>query len=204
MTQLSEALARIEVLRSGKRRVIVGLAGCPGAGKSTVAAELVDALGPIAALVAMDGFHLADAELVRRGWRDRKGAPHTFDVHGYATLLRRLRNELDHPVFAPRFDRSIEDSIAAAVCVEPSVEVVVTEGNYLLLDHDGWESVAPLLDECWYVDLADEVRIERLITRHVAHGRTPEAAAEWVHRSDEANARLIATSAPRAHWRWVR
>lgn len=201
---IDEALARIEALRQGKRRTLIGLAGCPGAGKSTVAAELVDALGPAAALVPMDGFHLADAELVRRGWRDRKGAPHTFDVFGYVALLRRLRTEVDHPVYAPRFDRSIEDSIAGGICVEPSVEVVVTEGNYLLADHSGWEHVAPLLDECWYVDLADDVRIERLIARHVAHGRTPEAAAEWVHRSDEANAHLIAATAHRAHWRWGR
>jgi pantothenate kinase len=197
---IDEALARIEALRSGKRRVLVGVAGCPGAGKSTLAAELVEALGSIAAVVPMDGFHLADAELVRRGWRARKGAPHTFDVSGYVALLRRVRDELDRPVYAPRFDRQIEDSIAAAICVEPDVEVVITEGNYLLLDTDGWELIAPLLDARWFVDLDDELRLARLIARHIEHGTEPAEARAWATGTDELNSRLISRTRHRADW----
>lgn len=176
--------------RVGARR-IVGIAGCPGAGKSTLAAGLVAEHPDTHALVPMDGYHLANEQLRRLGRADRKGAPDTFDVEGYVALLERLRENPGETVFAPRFDRRIEEPIANAVAVEPHHTTVITEGNYLLHDDGGWERVRPLLDECWYVDCSYPVRIVRLIARHIEHGRTGSAAAAWVRDVDEPNARLV-------------
>ena len=172
------------------RRRIIGIAGCPGAGKSTLAAGLVAQHPDTHVLVPMDGFHLADDELRRLGRSDRKGAPDTFDVDGYVALLERLADASD-TVYAPRFDRRIEASIADAITIEPHHTTVVTEGNYLLHDAGGWERVRPLLDECWYVDCDDAARVERLIARHVGNGRSAADAAEWVRTVDEPNARLV-------------
>jgi pantothenate kinase len=132
------------------------------------------------------------------GRRDRKGAPDTFDAAGYVALLRRLREPGPGAVYAPVFDRHLEEAIAGAIRVEPTVPLVITEGNYLLLDTGGWADVRPLLDEAWYVDVDDDVRVERLIGRHVEHGKQPAYARDWVLRSDEANARLVTATRHRA------
>ena len=135
----------------------------------------------------MDGFHLSDARLRELGLSDRKGAPETFDREGYVDLLRRLRDP-SVEVRAPRFHREIEASVPDEITVAPNVRLVVTEGNYLL----HWPDVRPLLDEIWYVDVADDGRrVASLIARHESFGRTPAAARAWVLRSDEANARLV-------------
>ncbi len=177
---------------------ILGITGQPGAGKSTLAGALVSALAGDAVYLPMDGYHLAQAELVRLGRADRKGAPDTFDGAGFVALLRRIREAPGHVVYAPEFDRSIEQPIAGAIPIEPEVRLVVTEGNYLLMDGPPWSDVRPLLDEAWFVDLEPGVRLARLIERHVRYGRTPEAAREWVMRSDEANASLVAATIGRA------
>ena len=179
-------------------RAVLGLCGPPGAGKSTFAAQLVAALGPQSVVVPMDGFHLQDEELAALGRLDRKGAPDTFDVGGYATLLRRLREQPEVPAYAPAFDRDRELSLAGAIPVLPRHRLVVTEGNYLLLDQPAWREVRAQLDECWYLAADDEVRRDRLVERHVRHGRSRDEATAWVLRSDEANARLVESTRGRA------
>ncbi|MDN5798088.1 MAG: nucleoside/nucleotide kinase family protein [Intrasporangium sp.] len=207
MRPLYDALVRrLVALVTGAEagtRVIVGITGAPGAGKSSVARGLLErlgapapeGLGPDAArLVPMDGFHLADRQLERLGLTDRKGAPETFDADGYVALLRRLLEERGQTVYAPGFERDLEQPIAAAIAVEPSVRLVITEGNYLLLPQEPWVSVRSLLAEVWFVDIDDATRVGRLVARHERFGKSPQAAREWVLRSDEANARLVAAT----------
>lgn len=203
MTQPVDAalLERARQLASGPRRLL-GITGPPGAGKSTLAAALVAALGGRAVLVPMDGFHLAQAELERLGRADRKGAPDTFDAAGFVALLTRLRAAAGkggkETVYAPTFDRTIEEPVAGAIPVEPHVPLIVVEGNYLLHDDGAWSRVPALLDETWYVDVDDAVRVERLVERHVAFGKAPAAARAWALGPDELNARLVAAGRARA------
>lgn len=177
---------------------MLGIAGPPGVGKSTLADQVVAALGPVAALVPMDGFHLAEAELHRLGRHDRKGAVDTFDGAGFVALLRRLREPGPETVYAPLFRRDLEEPIAGAIPVPPTVRLVVTEGNYLLLPDEPWGEVRTLLDEAWYLDLDQEERLRRLTLRHIAYGRTPDEAAKRARGSDQVNAELIAGTAHRA------
>lgn len=183
-------------------RPVLGIVGAPGAGKSTLAAQVVaavvEARGPVVALVPMDGFHLAGSELVRLGRADRKGAPDTFDAAGYVALLRRLRTGGPDVVYAPEYRRELEEAVAGAIAVGPEVRLVVTEGNYLLVDDGPWASLGPLLAESWFLAPDDDQRIERLVARHVRFGKSPEAARAWATGPDERNARLIATTAVRA------
>lgn len=178
-------------------RRLIGVTGPPGVGKSTYAAGLVEAADVPAALVPMDGFHLHPDELRRQGLRDRMGAPETFDVAGYAALLRGLRTATA-AVHAPGFDRTVERPVPDALTVGPEVGLVVTEGNYLLLDEPGWREVRAALDEVWFLTLPEGVRRQRLIARHVEFGKTPRQAQEWVERVDEANAALVEATRGRA------
>ena len=184
-----DALVRRALGRPG--RALIGIAGPPGAGKSTLAERLVTAVGPAAAWVPMDGFHLADAALDRLGLRARKGAPETFDGWGYLALLRRLAVETGHPVWAPDFERTLEQPVAGRIPVDPEVRLVVTEGNYLLLDRPPWPQVRAALSEVWYVEADAGVRLERLLARHVEFGKSPAEARAWVAAVDEPNARLV-------------
>ena len=195
--------ARELIQRSG--RALLGLAGPPGCGKSTLAAALQAEFAGIAQVVPMDGFHLASAELERLGRRDRKGAPDTFDAAGYAALLRRLLAQGDDEVvYAPEFRREIEEPVANAIPVFAGTQLVITEGNYLLLDDDRWAPVRGLLDEIWYVDIDDAPRLEQLARRHMQFGRSADEAVAWVANTDEPNARLIEASRARASFvfRW--
>jgi pantothenate kinase len=176
------------------RRRIIGIAGAPGAGKSTYAERVVAESardGVPAAYVPMDGFHLADASLRALGLLDRKGAPETFDAWGYAALLERIRTA-EHTVWAPGFERDLEQPLPGAIAVPADTELVVTEGNYLLLDRPEWRAVRARLDEVWFLDAPDDVRRSRLVARHVSFGKSPAEAEAWVARVDDANAALVA------------
>lgn len=187
-------LERAHALAGGGERRILGVTGPPGSGKTTVAGLLRDALSPNAVVVPMDGFHLSNAELVRLGRRDRKGAPDTFDGGGYVALLRRLRAPAEPVVYAPEFDRAVEEAFAGSIAVSADVPLVITEGNYLLLEGDPWSAVRNLLDEVWYLDGNDDERLERLIARHVRHGKSTVEARAWANGTDARNAvRITAT-----------
>jgi pantothenate kinase len=200
---LLAAVVRLAAARhaGGRSRVLVGLTGPPGAGKSTLAAWLVGALpgaGLGAAYLPMDGFHLANAVLLALGRRDRKGAPDTFDADGYLALLRRVAAGDGRTVYAPRFHREVEESYAAEIAIDPRVRVVVTEGNYLLLADPPWRDVRGCLDAVWYVTVPDTVRRERLVRRRVGLGQPAAEAAAWADGSDQRNADLVAGTLLRA------
>lgn len=200
---LDDLAARARGLVRDGRRAVLGIAGAPAAGKTTLAEELVAAVAAHAgpqwvAHVPMDGFHLADAELDRLGLRAVKGAPDTFDAAGYAALLRRLREDGDEIVYAPGFERVIEQPIAGAIPVPRSARLIVTEGNYLLLGDARWTPVRALLDEVWYADLDDGERLRRLVDRHRRFGKDEAAAVAWATGTDERNARLVAATRDRA------
>jgi pantothenate kinase len=180
--------------RADGRRRVLGIAGGPGAGKSTLAASLA---GPEVAVVGMDGWHLANSVLDRLGRRERKGAPDTFDAAGYVAFLARARSR-ETTVWAPEFRREIEEPIAGALEVPPSALVLVTEGNYLLLAEPPWNGIRALLDEAWFLEPDDDVRRARLVARHERHGRSHAEAVARADGSDAANARMVAATAHRA------
>ena len=183
-------IERARALLDRGGRTLLGITGAPGSGKSTLARDLAEQLradGVGVALVPMDGFHLPQAELVRRGLRDVMGRIDTFDAEGYLALLRRLRDETDRTVTAPDFDRTVEEPVADAIRVEPDVRLVLTEGNYLLDDEPPWPDVRATLDEVWFVETDDASRVERLLARHVEFGKTEEEARRWMARVDEPN-----------------
>jgi pantothenate kinase len=185
------------LIADGRRRIL-GITGAPGAGKSTLAQQIADALGEDAVLVGLDGFHLSNSELHRLGRHARKGAADTFDAAGYINLLRRLRAQNEPVVYAAYFDRNLEESIACAVPIRSRIPLVVTEGNYLLVDDDAWRGTSELLDECWYIEPDEDTRMQRLIARHMQFGRSAEQAYERSHGSDQRNAELIENTRARA------
>lgn len=207
MTTFADLVGRARGFISA-RRALLGITGSPGAGKTTLVSALSEALrsNPPADLgtnrvahVPMDGFHLAEVELCRLGLAARKGAPETFDAGGYVALLRRLRADdpADDPVYAPAFERVLEQPLAGAIPVPHTVRLVLTEGNYLLLD-GRWAGVRAELDEVWFCDLRADVRQSRLIARHVAFGKAPEQADAWVADVDGPNAALVEATRDRA------
>lgn len=204
---LMQLVDRIERMSAGMAgTVVVGIVGAPGAGKTTLAEQLITMLNRDEpdpeeqryAHVPMDGFHLSDLELTRLGLFGLKGAPETFDAFGYAALLERVRAPRNSVVYAPGFERTIEQPIAGVVPVYPTVRIVLTEGNYLLLDRPGWREVRAQCTEVWYCEQEDSVRVGRLIERHIRFGKSRVAAQEWVERVDQPNARLIEATKARA------
>lgn len=187
---------------AGGSRFLLGIAGSPGGGKTTLAGGLVERLdrraAGTAASVPMDGFHLANSTLDRLGLRGRKGAIETFDGWGFVALLDRLRSETDHVVYAPGFARVVDEGIAGQVAIPPTATIVVIEGNYLLVDREPWSGIRDRLDAAWFCSTPLPEREARLVDRHVRHGRTREAATAWAREVDGANAALIESTKDRA------
>ncbi|WP_165065166.1 nucleoside/nucleotide kinase family protein [Marisediminicola senii] len=207
---LPDLVARARALAVPGRRHILGITGKPGSGKSTLAQHIVDELGPgVAAIVPMDGFHLANTVLHRLGRRDRKGAPDTFDAGGFADLLQRIRDDPARhdpaaPLYAPEFRRDLDESVGSALEIARSTPLIVTEGNYLLLGSDPddltpgtseWRRARSAIDSVWFVDLDDAERTERLIRRHEGFGMPRADAERWTRGPDERNATLVAATA---------
>ena len=193
---IDEAIDRAIALAAAGR-TLIGIVGCPGAGKSTLS-DAITSNVPSSAVVPMDGFHMLNEDLVRLGRRDRKGAPDTFDADAYVAVLERLRRQKSEVVTAPRYDRAASAPVSDAIAVTPDVALVITEGNYLLVADSQWAAVRPLLDEVWFVDVDDAVRVPRLIARHIEFGKSADEAREWVMRSDEANAAVVRATRERA------
>ena len=201
----AQYLQALDALLANGARKVLGLVGAPGSGKSTLAAALKEHFGARAVIVPVDGYHLANSELARLGRAGRKGSEDTFDSAGYVALLRRIRQQpAGEIIYAPEYRREVEEGIAGAIAVHPETQLVITEGNYLLLDRGHWAAVRPLLDRAWYVDVDDNVRRERLVERYMRFGRDRQDAIDWANNTDEPNARLIATTRDRADeiFRW--
>lgn len=182
---------RARAAREG-RRFLVALAGPPGAGKSTLAARLADDLGPEAAVVPMDGYHLDNAVLDDRGERARKGAPWTFDVAGLTRDLARLRAD-DGPVLVPVFDRDLDLSRAAAREIAPTARILLVEGNYLLVQENPWSALAQFWDLGVMLSVPEDALEHRLVARWLAHGHGPDAARARALGNDLPNARYVIT-----------
>lgn len=238
-----QAVARAVALAGAGGRSVLGIAGAPGAGKSTLArrvvTEVTAALGPgVAVQVPMDGFHLANAALEALGRRDRKGAIDTFDASGYVALVRRLvaagalaaagapvaagaiatagasaaagASDAGGPavpttatdpadtVWAPDFDRRVDEPVAGSIAVPPETVLVVSEGNYLLDRTAPWHHLPDLFTETWACVVDDDVRVDRLVGRHMRHGRDHEAARAWAVEVDGVNAARVTADLHRA------
>jgi pantothenate kinase len=192
-------VARAAELAAGPGRAVLGVTGSPGAGKSTLVEVLLRELpAESVAHVPMDGFHLADVALRRLGRLQAKGAPDTFDAGGYVALLRRLRADAEDVIYAPAFERDLEQPLAGAIAVPRQARLILTEGNYLLVDDERWNPVRRELAEVWFCDPDPEVRMAQLVARHVQFGKDPEHARAWVQAVDEGNADLVESTRSRA------
>jgi len=188
-----------ELKETSKPRLLIGVVGKPGAGKSTVTEKLKELLpAKETRVLSQDGYHLSNSQLQELGRANRKGAPDTFDPRSFTELLKRVAQDSLNDIYFPIFHREIEESIAAEGVITPETKIVLVEGNYLLLDSHGWEGVAAYLDEVWYLKIDDELRLKRLVARHIEFGKEPDFAHAWAHGTDEVNAKIIEATSGRA------
>lgn len=202
-----QALSRLvphilEMESRAHHRIAIGMAGGPGTGKSTLAAELVTMLNAVhpgsAALVPMDGFHMRHAKLEAMGQVDYKGAPHTFEGADFVTFLHHLKAATD-PVSGPGYSRKIEDVVEDAFTVGAEVKILIVEGNYLLLTEGPWAGVKPLLDYAVFIDVPRELVKARLLKRHGEEGLfTEERNRAHIERNDLPNYDRVCLSQDRA------
>jgi pantothenate kinase len=202
-TTVDQAVERAVELAAGSDRTVLGIAGAPGAGKSTLARRIVTAVDErlgagTAVQVPMDGFHLSNAALDALGRHDRKGAADTFDADGYVALVRRLVAADEDVVWAPDFDRRVDEPVAGSIAVPRATRLVVSEGNYLLDDTAPWSALPALFTETWFCAVDDDVRLDRLVGRHMRHGRDHDAARAWAVQVDGVNAARVAPTVIRA------
>jgi pantothenate kinase len=200
LSTFEEVFARIDsLLASDAPRIIIGIVGKPGSGKSTLVKKIGKRYKDASiAIVPMDGYHLSNEILKKLKMRDRKGAPETFDSLGFTALIKRVKSQINADIYYPIFHREIEESIANEGVVVAGTKLVVVEGNYLLHNKHGWHGVAPALDESWYVDINEGKRINRLVARHMKFGKSEEEARAWARGTDQVNAEIIGQSMKRA------
>lgn len=197
--EIAEAMEALRRRLVPGTRVLLGIAGEPGSGKSTFAAWIRQQFGPEQSVVVpMDGFHLGNAIIDGTPLRQRKGAMDTFDAGGYLSLLRRLVRRDEPVVYAPEFRRTLDEPVAASIAVPAEVPLIITEGNYLLMEQEPWKDIRAQLDEVWFVDTLPALRLSRLVDRHVSFGMGQAAAEAWASGPDEANAVLIRATRPAA------
>lgn len=196
---LADVADEIKKRAAGHARFLVAIAGPPGAGKSTIAETLAEALverGEMAVVLPMDGFHMDNAVLDEKGLLHRKGAPETFDVRGFIDIVHAIR--AGGEVLVPIFDRKREIAIAAARVISPAHRIVIAEGNYLLLDEAPWLVLAGLFDLSIFLDVPEEVLAERLADRWRGYGLTPAEIAAKVEENDLPNGRRVLRQSRRA------
>lgn len=197
-TAVEDAAQRVLALTEGADRILIGIVGAPGVGKSTFAGDVTRQLGQQAICVGMDGFHLANTVLTSLGRAHAKGAIDTFDAAGFVNLVHRLARAEEEITYAPEFRREIDESVAGAIPVPRSTRIVILEGNYLLVDADPWRAIPDLLTESWYLVVDEDIRLSRLQERHRRFGASPELAREKAFGNDQSNAQLIMGSRERA------
>jgi len=180
---------------SEKARFVLGITGPPGAGKSTVSELLRDLLisrhGRLAIVVPMDGYHLSNEELVKRNLRPLKGIPSTFDADGFVALVGDIKSGARRTIVFPTFDRDADAVVACGGKVEPADEIIIVEGNYLLMTESPWHQIRHYLDDVFYIDAPHAVLLKRLLERHMEGGMNSEDALLKVDSTDLPNAHLI-------------
>lgn len=201
LSRLVPHILEMESVAAGKR-IAIGLAGGPGTGKSTLAAELVAMLNAVrpgsTALVPMDGFHMKHAKIEAMGETERKGAPHTFEGAAFVSFLHHLKRAVE-PVSGPGYSRKIEDTVDDAFTVAPDVKVLVVEGNYLLLTQGPWAGVKSLLDYAVFIHVRRDLVEARLLKRHGEEGLfSEERNRAHIARNDLPNYDLVEASRERA------
>jgi pantothenate kinase len=193
----TEKIAKLIREKAGEaERFMVGIAGPPGAGKSTISEALHKAL-PSSVVVPMDGFHFDDLILNARGHRPRKGAPHTFDVAGFEILLKRIKAR-EPDIAIPVFDRTLELSRNAADIVSNDAKFILVEGNYLLLKQKPWDRLEPLFDFTVFIDVPKVELERRLMSRILAHGHDEAYAKNWIASNDMLNIETVLAESAKA------